>query len=53
MFHLGQGKGNCITMDLKIRVVRCEAGGEWDWLKITQCNLYPRAVSGYLTDMIL
>jgi hypothetical protein len=40
-------------VDLKIRVVGSEAGGEWYWLKIIQCNLYPRAVSGYLSDMTL
>jgi hypothetical protein len=40
-------------VDLKIRVVGCEAGGEWDWLKIIQFNLYPRALSGYLSDMTL
>jgi len=53
VFRLGQGQGNCIMVDLKIRVVVSEAGCEWDWLKIVQCNLYPRALSGCLTDMTL
>jgi len=25
-------------VDIKTRVVGCEAGGGWDWLKIIQCN---------------
>jgi hypothetical protein len=53
VFLLGQGQGNYIMVVLKIRVVFSEAGRGWDWLKIIQCNLYPRAVCGYLTDMTL
>jgi hypothetical protein len=41
------------VVDLKIRVVGCEAESGWDWLKIIQCNLYLRVVCGYLTDMTL